>query len=45
LKAWLEHYDNIAEPPKFHVLPMAVSIPESLRRLIERCAPWRPTSW
>jgi len=42
LKAWLEHYDNIAEPPKFHVLPMAVSIPDRCAGLIEALRPLAP---
>lgn len=42
LKAWLEFHDNIAEPAEFHVLPMAVSIPDRCAGLIEVLRPLAP---
>ena len=42
LKAWLEHHDGIAEPGSFHVLPLALSLPDRASSLVEALRPLAP---
>jgi hypothetical protein len=42
LKAWLEHHDSIESPGHFHVLPLALSLPDRVADLVEALKPLMP---